>query len=117
MSLYEWGETLLKAGRISESKREFTRALELDSKFAGAYYWRARALKQEGDLPGAIRDLETAVAIDPGLILPYHELFRLYKDTGQPEKAATALAKSEELRAKMRDEQEEILRMTLLAPN
>jgi hypothetical protein len=44
-------------------------------------------------------------------------LGRLYKETGQPEKAAAALAKSEELRVKMRDEQEEILRMTLLSPN
>jgi tetratricopeptide (TPR) repeat protein len=113
---YEWGETLLKAGRISESKREFSRALELDSKFAGAYYWRARALKQEGDLTGAIHDFEAAVAIDPGLTLAYHELWQLYKTTGQPEKAATALAKGEELRVKIRDEQEEILRTALLSP-
>jgi len=114
---YELGETLFETGQLSECKRELSRTLELDPKFAGAYYWRARALKQEGDLKGAIRDLETAVAIDPGLVLPYHELFRLYKDTGQPEKAAVALAKSEELRVKMRDEQEETLRMTLLSPS
>jgi hypothetical protein len=43
-------------------------------------------------------------------------LWRLYKDTGQTQKAAAALAKNEELRAKMRDEQEEVLRKTLLAP-
>ena len=48
------------------------------------------------DAAGAIRDLETALAIDPGLVLAYHELFRLYKDTGQAEKAAATLAKGEE---------------------
>jgi tetratricopeptide (TPR) repeat protein len=113
---YEWGETLFKGGRIEEGKREFSRALELDAKFAGAYYWRGRALKQEGDLPAAIRDLEAAVAIDPGLTLAYHELWQLYKSTGQPEKANAALAKGEQLRLKIRDEQEEILRTTLLGP-
>jgi tetratricopeptide (TPR) repeat protein len=113
---YELGEALLKAARINESKREFSRTLELDPKFAGAYYWRARALKQEGDLSGALRDMEAAVAIDPGLTLAYHELWQLYKSTGQPEKAAASLAKGEELRVKIRGEQEEILRMTLLSP-
>jgi tetratricopeptide (TPR) repeat protein len=114
---YEWGETLFKGGRVEEGKREFSRAVELDPKFAGAYYWRARALKQEGDLTAAIRDLEAAVAIDPGLSLAYHELWQLYKNTGQPEKANAALAKGEKLRLKIRDEQEEILRMALLAPD
>jgi predicted Zn-dependent protease len=42
---YEFGETLLKAGRVTDSKRELSRTLELDPKFAGAYYWRARALR------------------------------------------------------------------------
>jgi tetratricopeptide (TPR) repeat protein len=114
---YEWGETLFKGGRAEEGKREFSRAVELDPKFAGAYYWRGRALKQEGDLTAAIRDLEAAVAIDPGLALAYHELWQLYKSTGQPEKANAALAKGEQLRLKIRDEQEEILRMALLAPD
>jgi len=114
---YEWGETLFKGGRAEEGKHEFSRAVELDPKFAGAYYWRGRALKQEGDLTAAIRDLEAAVAIDPGLALAYHELWQLYKSTGQPEKANAALAKGEQLRLKIRDEQEEILRMALLAPD
>jgi len=120
----EFGETLLQAGRVTDCKRELSRTLELDPKSAGAYYRRARALRQEGDLTGAIHDLEAAVAIDPGITLAYHDLWRLYKVTGQPEKAAAALAKSEELRGKMRDEQEEVLRNeeerimgeTLLAP-
>ena len=122
---YELGETLLEEGRTSDCKREVSRALELDPRFAGAYFWRARALKRQGDLTGAIHDLEAAVAIDPGLPLAYHDLGMLYRETGQPEKASAALAKSEELRAKMRDEQEAImrdeqaaiLRKTLLAPD
>ena len=78
----EFGETLLQAGRVTDSKRELSRTLELDPKSAGAYYRRARALRQEGDLTGAIHDLEAAVAIDPGITLAYHDLWRLYKVTG-----------------------------------
>lgn len=114
---FELGEALFEAGQIKECKRELSRTLEMEPKFAGAYYWLGRALKQEGDLTGAIHNFETAVTLDPGLILPYHELGRLYKETKQPEKAAAALAKSEELRVKMRDAQEGILRTTLLSPN
>jgi tetratricopeptide (TPR) repeat protein len=113
---YELGEALFMAGQISASKREVSRTLELNPRFAAAYYWRARVLQREGDLAGAIRDLKAAVAIDPGLTLAYYELGALYKQTGQSAKATVALAKSEELRVKMRDEQEKALREILLAP-
>ena len=113
---YELGETLVKAGKAPEGQRELSRALELAPKFAGAYYWRARALKLEGDATGAIRDLESAVAIDQGMILAFYDLGKLYKETGQTQKATAILAKSEELRVKMRDEQEDIMRQVLLAP-
>jgi hypothetical protein len=43
-------------------------------------------------------------------------LGRLDKETGQPEKAAPTLAHSEQLGAKMRDEQEESMRNELLGP-
>jgi tetratricopeptide (TPR) repeat protein len=113
---YELGETLFMTGQMDESKREVSRTLELDPRFAAAHYWRARVLHREGDLAGAIRDLKAAVAIDPGLTLAYYELGRLYKEIGQSGKASAALAKSEELRVKMRDEQQEALRRILLDP-
>jgi tetratricopeptide (TPR) repeat protein len=113
---YELGETLVKAGKARAGQQELSRALELNPKFAGAYYWRARALRVEGDTAGAIRDLESAVAIDQGMILAFYDLGKLYKETGQEQKAAAILAKSEELRVKMRDEQEEIMRQVLVAP-
>lgn len=56
------------------------------------------------------------MTIDPGLILAYYDLGRLYKETGQAEKAATTLAHSEQFRTKMRNEQEEIMRNELLGP-
>ena len=73
-------------------------------------------LKREGDSAWVIRDLETAVTIDPGPILACYDLGRLYKETGRPEKAAATLAHCEQFGTKMRNEQEEIMRNELLGP-
>jgi len=54
----------------------------------------ARALEEAGDLPGAIRKIKQALALKPSASRLLRQLGLLFRQTGQNEKAETALKKA-----------------------
>jgi tetratricopeptide (TPR) repeat protein len=86
------GETLYRAGNLTESRKELDRAVELDPKESQAYFWRARVFARQSKRPDAIRDLERAVALKPQYREAYSLLAQLYFAEGERDKASRALA-------------------------
>jgi tetratricopeptide (TPR) repeat protein len=58
-------------GDLDGAISDYTRAIEIDSRDAGAYEGRGEARRTKGDLDGAITDATRAIEIDPHLAGPY----------------------------------------------
>ena len=112
----ELGVAFFKEGNVAGSKKELDHALSLNPKAAEAYYWRARALDGLSRPQEAIADLETALALQPSIFVAYSELEQLYRKVGQPEKAATTLAKQGELKATSESEDRNYFLSDLTGP-
>ena len=53
--------------RLKEAEESYKRALALDPAYAAAYHGSGVVLFREGDLAGAVANLEKALALEPGL--------------------------------------------------
>jgi len=60
---YERGVQLNKEGRYVEAIAEFNKAIELDPKFAQAYYYRGNAHSWQGDYDKAIADYDKVIEL------------------------------------------------------
>ena len=100
------GAALLKAGKISESRRELDRALALDPRAVSAYLWRARWSEEQKQTAKAIADLETFVALDANYPQAYEELALLYSAQGQTTKASAARCQYAKLEAKFKSSEQ-----------
>ncbi len=67
-------------GRLNDAIGAFGQALELDPANVQALSMRAKAKELLGDLPGAIADMELALAIDSNSPVLLKQAFRLYYD-------------------------------------
>ena len=54
------GATLYLARRFDEANAQLRKTLEIDPTFVNAHYYLGLILRQKGDLPGAIAQLEKA---------------------------------------------------------
>jgi Flp pilus assembly protein TadD len=54
-----------RIGRVDEAVRAYRRALEIDPALAGAHYGLAFLLLRRGDVPGAMRHLQSFLAHPP----------------------------------------------------
>src|SRR4029453_16584175 len=61
-----------------QSRAAPMKALEIDSNLADAYAALGGVQTFERDLPGAIRSLQKAIDLNPGLTPAYHVLGRIY---------------------------------------
>lgn len=74
---------------ISECRRDVDRSLELRPKLAGSYHTRARLKWADGDLEGALQDLDTAFRAGGTNNPFYHEdKAEILEALGRPNKAA-----------------------------
>jgi tetratricopeptide (TPR) repeat protein len=62
----ERGILRARAGDLDSAIADFTKAIELEPRFAEAYCHRGDARERKGDLDGAIADLTIALALDAG---------------------------------------------------
>jgi tetratricopeptide (TPR) repeat protein len=97
------GVALFQMGELPESCHELDVALGLDPQAGPAYLWRARVLARQGQTAKAITDYETYIALVPDISKPYQELETLYRQNGQPEKAASVHAKYVSLKAEVEE--------------
>lgn len=58
-------EAWLSKRRVREAIGDLDRALTLNPELKQAYEWRAECRKMSGDVQGAIKDMEQALALDP----------------------------------------------------
>ena len=64
-SLYSSGEAKFKAKDYSGDIADFTKALELNPKFAEAFLNRGFAKRSAGDIEGAKVDFKSSIEVDP----------------------------------------------------
>ena len=99
--VFMWmGTALLVGGKASEAEFAFERVEQLNPKSAAAQTNIAAALRQAGDLPGAIAHLNRAVAIDPLHFSAIDALGQLYEQQGDP---AAAKELAEKVRKKLEE--------------
>jgi tetratricopeptide (TPR) repeat protein len=83
------GRVMLEARQSDRAVADFTRALRLDSKYAPALAWRARAHLLRGDAGRALADCDTALKLDPDLAVGYAHRALVWCAQGQPRPALT----------------------------
>jgi tetratricopeptide (TPR) repeat protein len=86
------------------------RALQANGKFAPSYFLRGKIRMDQNDFPGALREFELAVELDPKYSLPYYKMAQIYTRQGRTREAEDARRKFSEL-GNLREE-EILLRQT-----
>jgi tetratricopeptide (TPR) repeat protein len=81
-------EEYVKERQVDQALGLAARAIELDSQDASAHLARGEALVAKGDLPAAIRELETARDLAPDIYRIRWALLRAYTATGRKEDAS-----------------------------
>ena len=76
---------------------DFTRAVQLNPKYAAAYYGRALSYAYTGDYGNALADLDAAIAIDPRYTDAYINRARVYYEIDEYDKAWDDVHKAESL--------------------
>jgi len=74
LSATDWfdkGYALTTAGKYQEAVVAYARAIELDPKYAWAYYGRGHAYGRLGDPREAFKDFNRAIELDPKYLLAY----------------------------------------------
>ena len=66
---------------------DFTRALQIDPKYAAAYYSRGLSYAYTGNYNDALADLDSAITIDPQYTDAYFNRARVYYDMDEYDKA------------------------------
>lgn len=74
---FNLGVVLMHMRELTEAKSRFARALELVPSLAGAALYLSRIADAQGDLRGAIREMQHAIALDSSQPLPHAELAAL----------------------------------------
>ena len=95
--LVERGNRELGAGQAGEAVTDFSSAIDLQPELAELYRLRALARFQGGDYPGALRDLEQAVRIEPRDFVAFEDLSHMAEQHGDAKGAYAAQKKLLEL--------------------
>jgi tetratricopeptide (TPR) repeat protein len=70
-------------GRIDAALASLGQVVRLDGRMADAYYLQGICLREKRQMPAAVKALETAVSLSPGLIPAREELADLYRALGR----------------------------------
>jgi tetratricopeptide (TPR) repeat protein len=74
---FDKGQELEKKEKWDEALERFQKAVELYPKYATAWLEMGRVQMKKGDLTGARKSLQQALAADPRFVSPYEELIQL----------------------------------------
>ena len=91
------GDALLQTGDYEGALAALTKSLELDASLADVYVLLAKAYRALGNFELAAANLERGVLEDEDGTIHY-QLFMLYRQSGQLDKAKLALERSQQLR-------------------
>jgi protein O-GlcNAc transferase len=95
---YDLGVALLKSGRVEQAVPQLQRAIQLDPKFWGSYYYLGKARLQTHHAAEALPLLRQAVALNANAAEAYYELGRALLATGQNAEAGQAMQRVKQLR-------------------
>ncbi len=98
------GLLLTRLDRLDEAEARFRESLASDPRFPQARYQLGITLEKKGRLTEAVAELEEAARLDPAYPEPQYALSRLYRRTGDKEKADRALQRFQEIK-KEKDQQ------------
>ncbi len=76
-----------KAGQREAARRDFQKAADANSASALPHVYLARMAREDGDLPRASTELETATRVEPGSSLAQREVGLLLLQTNHPDRA------------------------------
>jgi tetratricopeptide (TPR) repeat protein len=94
----DYGAMLRKGGRYPEARMLLKEALTIDHSLAEGYYELGRLEESLSNREAAIKDLSKAALLDPTDPSAVYSLFRLYKQAGEANRAATMLARFRRLK-------------------
>lgn len=97
---FEKGSALLIAGRNQEAKEAYTRAIELNPKYAWAYSDRGVAYLKLGDSRQALKEFNKAIELDPKFAGAYYNRGVVYDKLGDHRQAFRDYDKAIELEPK-----------------
>jgi len=92
------GLLYMRRDRLDEAERLFRESLEGDPRFAQGHYQLGVVLEKKGRPAEAVQELEQATGLDPSYPEPQYALARLYRRSGDAEKADRALAAFQKLK-------------------
>jgi tetratricopeptide (TPR) repeat protein len=88
-----YGSLLRKASRYTEARILLTEAITIDPGLSKAYYELGRVEESSSNREGAIENLKKASVLDPRDPAPVYSLYRVYKESGNAELAASMMAR------------------------
>ncbi len=99
---YDRGAALLKERKLSDAKKEFEKAVELDPKHVDARRILAELLKKEGKPEAAAKHLEKALEVEPENVKIMGEIGNAYAEAAQnaAREAIQSMEKRDKLAAK-----------------
>lgn len=92
------GYRLHRQKNYNEALAELNKAIQIDPRNAGAYYWRGRTLVNLGRLDQGVDDFKTAVKLKPDYSEAYDHLGWLAASQGQVDEGIAYLTKSIEFK-------------------
>jgi predicted Zn-dependent protease len=85
-----------------EAVQAFTTAARINPQYGSARAELGKLLLKRGDVPGAVAQLEQAVALEPNVVGPSYALAQAYRRMGETARAQSLLARVSTLNAKER---------------
>jgi tetratricopeptide (TPR) repeat protein len=92
------GLMLTRHDRLDEAEARFRESLRCDSRFPQAHYQLGITLEKKGRTGEAVSELEEAARLEPAYAEAQYALARLYRRSGEPQKADQALQRFQELK-------------------
>lgn len=106
-ALLQLANALYIQRKLGDARSKIDRLLSIDPESSPARYELARIERAEGELPAALKDLETVEEQDPQWLLPHVDLTALYYRMNRPEDGAREKKIVDQLRAEERNRRNE----------
>ena len=94
---YNQGDAHFKKGETDLAISDFTKAIEMNPRFANAYYYRGMAYSRKKEYDQSIADYTKAIEINPRLAVAYAERALIYYVKKEYDKAWEDAHKAESL--------------------